>query len=324
MVNAPARRPLMAVASAGEHLVAVGSRGLVIVSQDQGQTWKQAKVPVQSDLLAAHFPTANTGWAVGHDGVVLRSDDGGNSWSKQLDGRIAAGTFRKHYEARVQQGDASAKRALEQLELNFKAGATLPYLDVWFKDTNVGYAVGSFGMLIMTTDGGKTWLPWLDRIDNDQLNLNSVRGLGGEVFIVGEKGRVYKLDRSRERFVMVDTGYAGSFFGLAGSDNVMLAYGLRGVAYRSENQGRTWEPLRMPSEVTIAAGVFDPKTSSFVLVNSAGQMLTGDATARQFAAVKVHRPMRLTGVLALPNKGSVVTTGFAGIALETLPAALAK
>ena len=33
------------------------------------------------------FPTPSTGWAVGHDGVVLHSTDAGRTWTRQLDGR---------------------------------------------------------------------------------------------------------------------------------------------------------------------------------------------------------------------------------------------
>ena len=307
----------MAVAAAGGRLIAVGSRGLVIVSVDGGKTWKQSKVPVQSDLLAVHFPTASTGWAVGHDGVVLRSDDGGESWVKQLDGRSAAQAFRKYYEARLASGDTAAKQALKQIEQNFKAGAALPYLDVWFEDASKGYAVGSYGMLIATVDGGKTWMPWLDRIESDQLNLNCVRGSGGEVLIAGEQGRVYKLDRDKGRFVAIPTGYAGSFFGVAANSTTVLAFGLRGVVYRSDNGGKRWEEVKMPSEATISAGTVRPEDASFLLVDAAGQILVGDPDGRRFNVIQPQRRMRLTGMLVL-SKDSVVITGLGGVATESL------
>ena len=317
-VSVSDKRPLMAVGSAGERLVAVGLRGLVVVSTDRGNTWRQAKVPVQSDLLAVHFPTARTGWAVGHDGVVLRSDDGGDTWVKQLDARAAGQMFRKHYEDRAAAGDALAKEALKQIERNFKAGSALPYLDVWFEDVNKGYAVGSYGMLIATTDGGKTWTPWLDRIDNDQLNLNCVHGSNGEVMLAGEQGRVYRLDRDKGRFTAVSTGYAGSFFGIAANATTTLAFGLRGVVYRSDSKGKAWEEVKMPSEATIASGSVNPGDSRFLLANGAGQILVGDADGRQFKVLQPQRRMRLTGMLPLSNS-TVVITGLAGVALESLP-----
>jgi photosystem II stability/assembly factor-like uncharacterized protein len=317
-VARPELRPAMAAARAGDRLVAVGPRGLVIVSTDGGRTWQQASVPVQSDLLAVHFPVPSTGWIVGHDGVVLRSDDGGNSWVKQLDVRTAGPAFRQHYETRAAAGDAAAARALKQIEQNFKAGTALPYLDVWFEDRNRGFAVGSYGLLIATTDGGKSWTPWLDRIDNNLLNLNSVRGIDGEVILAGEQGRVYRLDRAKGHFEAVSTGYAGSFFGVAGNGRATLAFGLRGVVYRSDAKGREWQEVKTPSEATIAAGSVDPASSRFLLVNGAGQILIGDAEGRSFTLVQAHKRMRLTGILALPD-GRAALTGMAGPVVEKLP-----
>ena len=46
-------------------------------------------MPVSADLTALHFANAQQGWAVGHEGVVLHTPDGGASWTLQLDGRRA-------------------------------------------------------------------------------------------------------------------------------------------------------------------------------------------------------------------------------------------
>ncbi|MCX4149964.1 MULTISPECIES: YCF48-related protein [Paraburkholderia] len=311
-------RPLMSVTAAGNRLVAVGSRGLVIVSSDSAKSWIQARVPVQSDLLAVHFPTPLTGWIVGHDGVVLRSDDGGLNWVKQLDGRLAADSFRRFYESRVASGQSKDKQALHLIETNYKNGAALPYLDVWFSDTNRGFAVGSYGMLIATADGGKTWVPWLDRIDSGQLNLNCVYGISDHVFIAGEQGKIYKLEQEAERFKTIETGYTGSFFGLAGNGSTLLAFGLRGVTFKSDDHGNSWKQLKMPTETTISAGVARREDGSFLLVNGAGELIVGDRNALQFTIVRPQTRMRLTGIISQPDE-SVVITGLGGVATERVP-----
>src|SRR3954464_14245696 len=81
------RRLLNAAVFAGGRVVAAGQRGHVGSSDDKGKTWTQAEVPVSSDLTALSFPSSQRGWAVGHDGVVLATTDGGRSWTRQLDGR---------------------------------------------------------------------------------------------------------------------------------------------------------------------------------------------------------------------------------------------
>jgi photosystem II stability/assembly factor-like uncharacterized protein len=319
IVSRPDKRPMQAVTTAGARLVAVGSRGLIIVSVDGGKTWKQASVPVQSDLLAVYFPDPDRGWAVGHDGVVLHSDDGGATWIKQLDGRDAATRFPEAYRARAAAGDAAANEALKQLERNFKVPAALPYLDVWFKDASEGFAVGSFGMLIATTDGGRTWTPWLDRIDNSEfVNLNCIRELGGDIFIAGERGQVFKLDRAKGRFRATPTGYAGSFFGIAGNSRTVLVFGLRGVAYRSGDRGSSWKAVPMPADATISAGVARADDSGFILVNSVGQILTADGEAREFKVYQPPESLRLTGVVPLAQDEALVTAQ-TGVVVETLP-----
>src|SRR5262245_9614082 len=80
---------LQSIAKAGNRLVAVGQRGHIVYSDDQGATWKQAAVPISSDLTAVYFANDKNGWAVGHDGVILATDNGGDKWTLQLDGRRA-------------------------------------------------------------------------------------------------------------------------------------------------------------------------------------------------------------------------------------------
>lgn len=319
MRTAAATRPLMAIAPAGAHLVAVGSRGLILRSEDRGKSWSQSAVPVQSDLLAVNFPNPLDGWAVGHDGVILRTRDGGRSWVKQLDGRISAEAFRKFYAAG--EGDPAMRAAAAQIGQNFRAGPALPWLEVWFEDAERGFVVGSFGMIAATVDGGKTWEPWLHRIDTDKgLNLNSVRGVGGSLYIVGERGMVYRLDREKGRFQRTASGYIGSFFGIVGNGQTLLAFGLRGVVYRSGDGDASWEALKMPAEATVTAGSVTPDSGGFVLVNSAGQLLLGDAQGRSFRLGHPQKPMRYTGV-ALAGPAAAVVTGLDGARTEALSGA---
>ena len=84
-----ARSLLQGVAIAGSRIVAVGQRGHVVHSNDSGTSWKQASVPVSSDLTAVFFVDDKQGWAVGHDGVILHTADSGEKWELQLSGRTA-------------------------------------------------------------------------------------------------------------------------------------------------------------------------------------------------------------------------------------------
>src|SRR4051812_6883490 len=77
---------MLALAQAGARLVAVGERGIVLLSDDNGKSWRQVATPVQVSLAAVQFVNEQSGWAVGHLGVVLHTADGGQTWRKQFDG----------------------------------------------------------------------------------------------------------------------------------------------------------------------------------------------------------------------------------------------
>jgi photosystem II stability/assembly factor-like uncharacterized protein len=75
---------LLASARAGARIVAVGDHGVVLLSDDNGKTFRQARtVPVDAALTGVSFVDARQGWAVGHWGVILHSEDGGETWTVQ-------------------------------------------------------------------------------------------------------------------------------------------------------------------------------------------------------------------------------------------------
>lgn len=81
-----AKSLLQDIVRAGDRLVAVGERGHIAYSDDNGKTWLQADVPTRAMMNAVFFVSSDEGWAVGHDGLVLHTIDGGKTWEMQLDG----------------------------------------------------------------------------------------------------------------------------------------------------------------------------------------------------------------------------------------------
>ncbi len=90
-----------AVATHGKHCWVVGRPGSVIFhSADFGQTWEMQPTLVTVPLHAVYFVTVDEGWAVGEQGTILATTDGGKTWRTQkLGGQRAAALF-VHAEAR--------------------------------------------------------------------------------------------------------------------------------------------------------------------------------------------------------------------------------
>jgi photosystem II stability/assembly factor-like uncharacterized protein len=218
-----ARSLLLDVARAGARLVAVGERGHVLLSDDGGANWRQARsVPMRVLLTAVWFVDAERGWAVGHDELILATSDGGETWQ------------RIHYAPERQQ----------------------PLLDVWFADANTGVAVGAYGAYFATTDGGRSWQrrsfdaapppdappPSEDDEFAPDYHLNAVGGDGARWWIAAEAGQIYRSDDAGVSWRTLPSPYAGSLFGLLplGGDS-LLVFGLRGHLFRSDDGGASWQ-----------------------------------------------------------------------------------
>jgi photosystem II stability/assembly factor-like uncharacterized protein len=320
----PATRPisgepilaLATVPDSGGRMVAAGLRGLILVSDGGGLAWRQARVPVQSDLVSLFFVSPRKGWAVGHDGVILHTDDGGETWKKQFDGKLARDALTADYKKRIAAGEQEIKPYLDEVELNTKDGPNLPFLGIFFENEHVGYAVGSFGMLIKTEDGGETWRPWLDHIENPKfLNLNDIREIGGHVYIVGEQGTVYRLDRTRQRFESVSPEYKGSFFRIVGNKEYLLVIGLNGTTFRSSDSGRTWTMANTGVHSSLTSAALSPDGRLAVLVAEGGQVMTSSDQGLSFQHIPVVKPMLFADVIS-EGDDSFVFAGYQGIQLQ--------
>lgn len=265
------------LAHAGTRVVAAGQRGHILVSDDRGASWRQANVPVAADLTAVAFADAKLGWAVGHDGVILHSRDGGGTWSRQADGRAEA----------QQQGQVR------------------PLLDLWFDDAEHGMAVGAFGLALCTADGGGHWRHCENQLDNPNgLHLNAIRKVGGAVYIAGEQGLLLKRGADG-RFAALPSPYKGSFFGVTGNAATVVVFGLRGNAYASTDGGQSWRRATTGVQTGLTAGAA-LDGGALALVSQSGQLLLSRDGGATFTPEKVTKPQPAAAALALPGGGLVI------------------
>lgn len=304
MTPLASRSLLNGIARAGKRLVAVGVRGHILYSDDEGKSWKQARVPVSSDLTAVNFPVPEKGWAVGHDGVILHSSDGGVNWIKQLDGRAALQVMASRYKDNMDM-------ALE-LDNLVKQGPDKPFLDVWFDNDRTGYAVGAFNLVFYTGDGGATWEPWLERTGNPKhLHLYALRRIGDELFIAGEQGLLLKFDPKQKKFTSLKCSYKGTFFGITGKPGLLVAFGLRGNAYRSSNGGASWQKIDTGVPTTITDGVVT-KDGRIVLVTLLGTLLVSQDNGVTFSPGSTKQGLSASA-LTETEAGSFALVGMRGV-----------
>lgn len=263
---------LLDVTRAGDRLVAVGERGHILFSDDNGSTWLQASVPVSVTLTSVEFPTKDKGWVTGHDGVVLHSIDGGENWELQLDGKKVNELLVNYYEkqvvykqAELESVDESQKEevslelenllySLEDTQIAIENKSLKSFMDVWFADELTGFVIGSYGIMFRTEDGGGSWEPWGKRLNNiDGFHLNAIASGKSGLFIAGEAGTLYRSTNGGIHWSNIESPYQGSFFSIAVNkkNDQVYALGLRGNAFRSDDGGQSWRKIETSVETPL-------------------------------------------------------------------------
>ena len=328
---------LLDITEAGNRLVVAGERGHILYSDDNGQSWQQALVPTTRMLTSVYFVDGQRGWAVGHDGLILVSDDSGENWRIQRDGlavqhqtnlelREAAHRQLKHLEqqleaaapdtrALLEEDLEEARMDLEDAELALQEPVfTNPLMDVWFQDASRGWAVGAFGTLVTTGDGGQHWVNHEELLDNpDEFHLNAITGDGkGRIFVAGEGGAMFRsLDAGRS-WESLEPFYEGSWFGTVynARNTTLFVFGLRGNLYRSTDFGTSWKPVFNDNTSTLAGGSA-ANGNEILLAGGVGTVLYSTDGGQSFQLTMVEDRLGLSSGLA--RDGKLILVGQGGI-----------
>ena len=260
----------------GDNLIAVGDRGHILLSEDNGDSWEQMSVPTRATLTGVHFIDPQNGWVVGHDQVILRTRDGGKNW----------------------------ELVYENIE------AESPLLDIFFLDATHGYAIGAYGKFLESFDAGSSWESrW---IGEDDFHLNQMIAVGNQLFIAAEAGFVYRSDDNGQNWILLNPDYSGSFFGIfPAEENSLLLFGLRGHLFRSDDAGESWIQIDTGTEASLTSGLrLDDGT--LVLTGLAGALLTSQDNGHSFA---LHQDPDRKGFSKLLQAadGSIIAVGSFGV-----------
>lgn len=298
----------------GSRFVAAGEQGQILVADSAKGPWHSAKVTPQrgSTFTQLKFFGDRLGLAVGHDGWMVRSEDRGETWT----------------------------------EVAFNAELSDPLMGVAGPYDGKLYAFGAFGLLMVSTDQGKTWQkqPLTEAIDPNApvaavaevdpnadpfANFKSVssgmadrhlnamtRTADGALLLVGERGLLARSEDQGQTWKQLPEIYTGSFYGVINTQTGLLVYGMRGNAFHSSDSGKTWVKSDIPRAVSLFGATLTPR-QEVVLVGENNAVFVSKDGGKRFRLALEDGHERL--VAAVPTDGGeLLAAGEKGVRLIEL------
>lgn len=143
---------------------AVGAFGTIMKTTDSGKTWENQVSGTTATLNSVSFVDKNNGWAGGSN-TILNTKDGGKTWSILTSTSPVA--INSVYFLNSSTGFIAGGKIIQKTTDGGKSftNVTLPasslyysILKMQFISSSTGWAVGTKGAILKTTDGGNTWV----------------------------------------------------------------------------------------------------------------------------------------------------------------------
>ncbi|WP_404302893.1 WD40/YVTN/BNR-like repeat-containing protein [Alicycliphilus denitrificans] len=252
-------------------LVAGGELGKLLFSRDQGKDWQPAKLSQDRQALITQVVFASDGLrglAVGHEGWILRTTDGGQSWAE-------VAFDEKNGEPLMSAANLQGQRWL---------------------------AVGSFGRALLSPDDGQTWAPFSLPEGVEDKHMNRIVGSadGKDWLIVGERGLVLRSQDQGESWEQLPEFYNGSFYNaLALPHDGWLVYGMRGNAFVNRGDG-PWQRAEIAAPASFFGSAVLPD-GSILLVGQGSLVATSQDGGAHFTLSRLSGRATLMDIALQPD-----------------------
>lgn len=250
---------------------------------------RQYGIKTQADLRNVHFHADGLrGWAVGGEGAILATSDGGRSWARQ------------------------------------NSNSWVPLSSITFlADGRRGWAVGGNGSILATSDGGRSWAR---QTINSEALLSSITFLadGLRGWVVGEEGNILVTTdggRSWARQASNSRAWLESITFLADGQRGW-AVGGNGTILATADGGRSWKPQVSNSGAFLSSIVFLADGQRGWAVGGNGTILSTTDGGRSWAPQVSNSDAFISSITfladglrgwAVEKKGAILSTTDGGL-----------
>ena len=252
---------------------AAGSNGAIFRTAD-GENWELMHAETGLNLSSVSFVDAQNGWAVGRlkqDGLLLRTEDGGATWTRQLlqtEGKAQfvffvnerTGWVASEFETVFRTDDGGE----EWTTLHSGFSRANMFNEVFFIDEEYGWVAGTGGQILKTRDGGKNWSDVSSATEqdmNDLIFFDRNRGLA-----VGDLGRILLTEDGGREWRVIASGADADLRSICFADagNGWIA-GMEGHVLHTEDGGRTWSRMSFADTLDFVQVFFADARNGWIL-----------------------------------------------------------
>jgi photosystem II stability/assembly factor-like uncharacterized protein len=287
------RYNIWAVGREGDHLSA-NRHAVILNSTDFGYTWMRKAIVPNQELLNIYFSNSLNGWAVGWGGLILRTTDGGNTWTRQKppvgDEYLKSVMFISDKKGWVigfngqvlRTSDGGSSWRSQMLPAGWTGREFRGWLNNFsFADEYNGWVVGDQNQIYQSTDGGASWQsrssqvrPLIKTKRVRRVNYKEVRFFNKDVgYIIAEIDNDFDSSSPSpfRKLAVLKTENGGRDWGLR---RILEAHWLLRVQFLSEREwwmeiqweqppllhttdgGMTWSEVNIPADLQLDVVVF--------------------------------------------------------------------
>jgi photosystem II stability/assembly factor-like uncharacterized protein len=215
-----------------KRLVAVGNQGVLIISDNGGDSWVQKEVPtseVANKLIRVKTQADGKAWTCGIMGTALYTNDYGATW----------------------------KRRIPEEDIAFN--------DIAFATDLIGAIACEFGKIKRTEDGGETWTEILTPVGASLMAIEfNKQGVG---VAVGLEGTILRSVDFGITWELIDAGTTEHLFNIICYNGHWVSIGNKGIIVTSADAGISWQSKQLSeTELLWHTGITRLSSSKMIIV----------------------------------------------------------
>jgi photosystem II stability/assembly factor-like uncharacterized protein len=242
---------------------------LILTSLQTQAQWSEQTSPTTNPLSSVSIVDNNVAWIGGYSATVLRTTDGGTTWTNVGGGAITGDVY-NIFGIDAQTALCTTSPSATYIYRTTDGGSTWTqvlsvtggFIDaIWMWDANNGFAygdpVGGNWELYNTTDGGATWnaAPNLPQNNGEAGWNNALYVSGTNMYFGTNNTRIYySSDSGNSWTAQTTTGQVNSYAVWFNTSTMGLMGGSTGGLDATTDGGTTWTPITSPN-TTASAGI---------------------------------------------------------------------